>query len=54
MEKGVFHTHLCPSECLLHPFTVSDVSNYFQGRLLLLIDEQTPGCERNVLFKQRQ
>lgn len=54
MEKGGFHTHLCPTECLLHPSGVSDKSSYFQCRLFLLIDEQTPGYERDVLFKRCQ
>lgn len=50
MEKGGFHTHLCPRGCLLHPSGVSDKLSCFQGRLFLLIDEQTPGYERDVLF----
>lgn len=50
MEKVVFTRR----ECLLHPSAVSDVSSYFQGQLFLLVEGQTPGCERNVLFKQRQ
>lgn len=52
-NKGGFHEHLCPRECLLHPSAVSNKPGYFQGRLFLLIDEQTPECERNVLSKQR-
>lgn len=54
MEKGGFHTHLCPRECLLHLSGVLDRSSYFESRLFLLIDKQKPGYERDVLFKRRQ
>lgn len=54
LQKKVVFTCICGPESLFHPSAVSDVSSYFQSRLFLLIDEQTPGCERNVLFKQHQ
>lgn len=54
VAKGGFHTHLCRRVCLRHTSGVSDNWSYFQGGLFLLIDEQTPGYERDVLFKQRQ
>lgn len=50
--KVVFHSHLCPTECLLHPSAVSNKSGYLKVWVCLFIDEQTPECERNVLAKQ--
>lgn len=53
-NKGGFHEHLCPRECLPHPSAVSNKPGYFQLWVCFFIEEQAPECERNVLSKQRQ
>lgn len=53
-NKGGFHEHLCPRECLPHPSAVSNKPGYFQVWVCFFIEEQAAECERNVLSKQRQ
>lgn len=52
-NKGGFHEHLCPRECLPHPSAVSNKPGYFQVWVCFFIEEQAAECERNVLSKRQ-